>query len=997
MKNTNLRSCYREHRGKTSDKWSNYLAEYDRLLAPLRRHPVRLLEIGIQNGGSLEIWKEYFPQAEKLVGCDIDPECARLHYDDPRIAVVIGHADTEESEKKITAHAPEFDCIIDDGSHISGEIIGAFYRYFRYLRQGGVYIVEDLHCSYWQEFEGGLFHPFSAIAFFKRLIDVVNHDFWGTGKTADALLENFSRFRGTDCRPLPMDISSVEFINSICVIRKGENCLGPRVIAGETDAVVSGHLTLRGTDCEVPDQTDNLWAAAFPQEEEMTAALAERERHIAALQQAMAEEKRQRARSTAEITLLKESLAAGEGRNAAMKPLLAARERLISDLRERLAERDRLLQEILSSESWRWTSPLRFAGLHGKRLRRHLQVVPERVQSSGGLRPALSKALAIFRNEGMHGLRRRWRSRAMQPVNLPEAVQFRTPTAALVFDPQTGYVLAETSAGYTYIPPRAPEHLTRICEAMQRQTRFSILVPVYNTPPDILQKMIDSVLAQWYTDWELVLADDASTDPLTRECLAQLDHPAVTVVHLPENRGISGASNAALAQAKGDFIVLLDHDDELTQDCLFELALCIERENPDYIYSDEDKIDAAGRFTEPHFKPDWSPDTLMSTMYVCHVSCIRRELLVALEGFRSGYDGCQDWDLILRLTERTQRICHLPKVLYHWRIIPASTAADIAAKPYVLESSRRVREEALTRRGLPGTVEAVEQVKGYFRVNYHLQDEPLISIIVPTRDNAAILRRCLASILERSTYRNFEILLIDNGSIAPTTLAYLEEVRGQEQVTVIRHDRPFNFSELNNIGAARAAGELLLFLNDDTEVLTVDWLQRLGGYARLPHIGAVGAKLLYPGGERIQHAGIINLVDGPMHAFCGLAADHPGYFMRNLLEYDWLAVTGACLMLEKATFLAVGGFDEKFPVAYNDIDLCLRLGQGGLFNVVCQAVRLIHHESASRGQDFASAEKRARLDKEKRSLFAAHPLFFQHDPFHNPNLHPDGTHFEVVP
>ena len=561
---------------------------------------------------------------------------------------------------------------------------------------------------------------------------------------------------------------------------------------------------------------------------------------------------------------------------------------------------------------------------------------------------------------------------------------------------QHRYCFSEVPADYTYIAKHRPNNLSRIIETMEQQPIFSIIVPVYNTPPELLTKLLDSVTSQWYPHWELILADDASPSAQTQADLAKINDSRIVVVGLPNNLGIAGATNAALARAAGEFVVLLDHDDELTDDCLFELALCINQENPDYIYSDEDKINPDGCFVEPHFKPDWSPDTMMSTMYVCHVSCIRRSLLAAVGGLRSDYDGCQDWDLVLRLVEKTNRISHIPKVLYHWRIIPASIAADIAAKSYVLDASKRVREAALQRRGLMGTVEPVEQMKGYFRVNYHLQGEPLISIIIPSRDNGEVLRRCLDSIIELSSYRNFELIVLDNGSIEPATLAYLDQISLQGNTTVIRHDAPFNFSALNNIGVHKSRGDILLFLNDDTEVITADWLERMGGYAQLAHVGAVGAKLLYPGGSQIQHAGIVNLEDGPGHAFLRQGADASGYYMRNLLEYNWLAVTGACLMIERAKFQLIGGFDETFPIAYNDIDLCLCLRNSGLYNVVCQAVRLIHHESVSRGLDHLSAVKQARLQQEKRRLFDKHPYYFQYDPFHNPNLHPNGINFEVV-
>ncbi|MFC7207156.1 glycosyltransferase family 2 protein [Comamonas endophytica] len=306
-----------------------------------------------------------------------------------------------------------------------------------------------------------------------------------------------------------------------------------------------------------------------------------------------------------------------------------------------------------------------------------------------------------------------------------------------------------------------------------------------------------------------------------------------------------------------------------------------------------------------------------------------------------------------------------------------------------------MREDALQRRGLRGDVEPVEQVPGYFRVAYHLQGNPLISIIIPTRDNEKILRRCIESLFERTRWRHFEVVILDNGSVEPHTCAYLQQLQDQPGVRVIRHDAPFNFSELNNIGVRHAQGELLLFLNDDTEILQEDWLERMGSFAQLPHVGAVGAKLLYPGGRQVQHAGILNLEDGPGHAFLLQDGDSPGYYMRNLLEYNWLAVTGACLMVARDRFEAVDGFDETLPIAYNDVDLCMRLHGAGFYNVVCQAVRLTHHESVSRGVDHIDQAKRERLKRELAHLYEKNPRFFLCDPFHNPNLHPNGIQFEV--
>jgi len=567
---------------------------------------------------------------------------------------------------------------------------------------------------------------------------------------------------------------------------------------------------------------------------------------------------------------------------------------------------------------------------------------------------------------------------------------------AIVRTPSSVYRLTDGPAPYTYVPPEPPADLARTLATLAQRPRFSIVVPVYNSPPDLLHKAVASVLSQWYPHWQLVLVDDASPSEDTRAALAALHDDRILVDRLPTNRGIAGATNAALERATGDYVVFLDHDDELTPDCLFELARCISASDPDFVYSDEDKLSEAGDFVEPHFKPSWSPDTMMSTMYTCHVMCVRRSLVTDLGGLRSEYDGCQDWDLVLRVTERTDRIAHVPKVLYHWRIIPNSIAASMTAKPYAIENARRLRADTLARRGRAGSVEPVPDLPGYFRVNYALTGEPRVSIIIPTRDNGAVLERCLASIAERSTYRHREVVVIDNGSRDAATLKYLESIRRDPAVRVIRHDAPFNYSELNNLGLKASKGELVLFLNDDTEVVTPDWLERMGGYAQLPHIGAVGAKLCYPGLERVQHAGILNLEDGPGHAFLQQPVSAHGYFARNLLDYNWLAVTGACLMVERKKLDLVGGFDEGLPVAYNDVELCLRLHEAELVAVVCQAVKLIHHESLTRGKDATTPEKLERLRKERIHVFERHPRYYQHDPFYNPNLHPNGINFELA-
>jgi len=549
-------------------------------------------------------------------------------------------------------------------------------------------------------------------------------------------------------------------------------------------------------------------------------------------------------------------------------------------------------------------------------------------------------------------------------------------------------------SGYHYSAP--PSHgFERSLFALKHPAFLSIVVPVYNTDPDLLRRTVATVESQWYPHWELILVDDHSPSQDVYRVLDGLQDPRIVVVKLDENKRISDATNHGIARARGDFIVFLDHDDELTPDCLYELALCIDRDDPDYVYSDEDKVDVDGRFKEPFFKPDWSPDTMMSIMLTCHVSCVRRTLALEVGGLRSEYDGSQDWDFVLRVTERAKRISHIPKVLYHWRIIPASCASDLQAKPYAIQASKAAREDALRRRGLSGELVPVPELPGYFRTRYHLQGKPLFSIVIPTKNNGKVLKTCIDSIFEKSTYRNFEILVINNGSADAPTLDYLDTLRSRDQVKVLDHDVPFNYSEINNYGVRHAAGELLVFLNDDTEVISPDWLDYMGGYAQLPHVGAVGAKLLYPGTLTVQHTGVVNFLHGPDHAFKHIGAGDPGYFCRNLLEHNWVAVTGACLMIERKKFDAVGGFDEDLAVAYNDVALCFSLVEHGWYQVVCPGIQLLHYESLSRGDDRLDPAKLARIGREQAILYRKHPDFKGRDPFHSSNFIPDDLHFGI--
>lgn len=548
---------------------------------------------------------------------------------------------------------------------------------------------------------------------------------------------------------------------------------------------------------------------------------------------------------------------------------------------------------------------------------------------------------------------------------------------------------------YCYLPPRHTEAVERELAGFSKNPLISIITPVYGVDPCYLEALISSVKCQWYSNWELVLVEDAGPNQATRDYLSCLRDERIKVVLCEKNGGISMASNIAIGMADGEYLAFLDHDDELTPDALFEMVKAINLHDPDFIYSDEDKIDIAGNFSMPFFKPDWSPDALMSIMYTCHLGCMRKSLVDELGGFRPEFDGAQDYDLVMRLSERTQNIHHIPKVLYHWRTLPTSTAAGLDAKPYACDAARRLKEEALSRRNLSGSIEAVEEMPGQFRANYHPAGMPKVSIIIPSRDNVDVLRRCMDSIFRKTGYANYEVVLIDNQSVKEGALAYFEEVSQDSRIRLLRYPQPFNYSAINNLGVRESDGDYLLFLNDDTEILSVDWLERLLGFAQLSHIGAVGAKLLFPDDRSIQHCGVLNLAAGPGHAFYAASSSAPLYFGRNILDWNWLAVTGACLMVARCKFDAIGGFDEQFPVAYNDVDLCWRLHDQGYRNVVCNAVSLIHYESVSRGLDHEDPVKLERLGRERRNLYAKHPQYFMRDPYFNANLHAGNVNFLV--
>lgn len=528
-------------------------------------------------------------------------------------------------------------------------------------------------------------------------------------------------------------------------------------------------------------------------------------------------------------------------------------------------------------------------------------------------------------------------------------------------------------------------------DAFDYQPKISIAMPVYNVEEKWLRRCIDSILIQDYSNWELCMADDASTDPKVKDLLTEYSNldERIKIVFRTENGHISEATNSALALATGEFVALLDNDDELPRIAFYEVIKAL-NENPqlDLIYSDEDKIDMDGHRSDPSFKPDWSPDLLLGTNYISHLGVYRRTILEEIGGFRKGYEGSQDYDLVLRFTEKTtaDRIKHIPKVLYHWRMLPTSTAVDQSSKGYAFEAGLRSVQDALVRRGINGHA-THGRANGLYDVYYDIESEELVSIIIPTKNGYKDVKRCVTSIIEKTTYKNYEIIIADNGStdekMKELYASFEQQLSSRFQVAMI--DIPFNFSRINNLAVEKAAGTYLLFLNNDTEVINPEWLKLMVSFGQMERVGCVGAKLLYPN-NTIQHAGVILGLGGIAgHGHYGYPHGDLGYFGKLALNVDYLAVTAACLLMKKIDFEAVSGFDEEFTVAFNDVDLCLKVKELGKDNVWLHEAELYHFESQTRGYDDKGKKKR-RFEKEKVMMETKWAPLINDDPFYNPNL-----------
>lgn len=633
----------------------------------------------------------------------------------------------------------------------------------------------------------------------------------------------------------------------------------------------------------------------------------------------------------------------------------------LATLQEAYRQLDQCHSSVIHSSAWRITKPIRIVL---DAIKRVLRRIPLLVKFKKGLR-YLRK----------NGVRRTYQK--IHARSVAKKKNKRLQYSPEVLREQRGHVFAE-------------EH------------KFSILVPLYNTPIAFLTEMIQSVQAQTYRGWELCLADgsDDAHRKVGEVCrsLAAKDS-RIKYQKLEKNLGISENTNACIDMASGDYIVLFDHDDVMHPAALYEFMSAIEKTGADFLYTDEDTFSKTpAQAYCPHHKPDFSPDTLRSYNYICHLSCFSRELLDKVGRFRKEFDGSQDYDIILRLTEKARHVEHIPRILYYWRAHNASVASDISAKPYTLNAAKRALAEHLTRVGLSGTVsDAV--VPSTYRIRYDVEEQPLVSIIIPNMDHTDVLSVCIESIQTLSTYSNYEILIVENNSRLNETFAYYDRICARySNVRVIRYesDGSFNFSKINNFAVKEAKGEHLLFLNNDIEVITPNWLEEMLMYSQRSDVGAVGAMLYYPD-NTIQHAGVILGIGGVAgHSHKYFHRGDFGYMSRLTIAQNFSAVTAACLMMRRAVFDEIGGYDETLAVAFNDVDLCMKVRDKNYLIVFTPYAEAYHHESKSRGLE-DTPEKTARFNKEiDRFKEKWGDVLDKGDPYYNPNLTLVHENFELI-
>lgn len=536
-----------------------------------------------------------------------------------------------------------------------------------------------------------------------------------------------------------------------------------------------------------------------------------------------------------------------------------------------------------------------------------------------------------------------------------------------------------------------------------RMVKVSVLTPLWNTPENFLREMIESVQAQTYQNWELCLADGsddahAYVGEICREYAAK--DSRIVYKKLEKNGGIAENTNRCLEMATGEFVAPFDHDDLLHPCVLYEYVKVINEKDADYIYCDEAtfKNGDVNQMITMHFKPDYAIDNLRANNYICHFSMFDKKLLEGTELYRTKFDGSQDHDMILRLTDKARNVVHVPKLLYYWRQHAGSVSSGVEAKPYVVESARGAVADHLRRHGFSNfKITSTRAFETIFKITYEIIGEPKISIIIPNKDHVEDLRRCITSIIEKSTYDNYEIIVVENNSETREIFAYYEELANNPAVKIITYKGDFNYSAINNLGVSEASGEYVLLLNNDIQIITVNWMEELLMYAQRPDVGAVGAKLYYPD-KTIQHAGVVIGLGAHRtagHVHYRQKRENLGYMGRLCYAQNMSAVTGACLLVKKALYEEAGGLDESFAVSLNDVDFCLKLRRMGYLNVFTPFAEAYHYESASRGSDMTGEAAQRYNDESARFREKWKAELEAGDPYYNPNFSLDKSDFSL--
>ncbi len=923
MNNKTLKQIYQDHRGKVSDKWSLYLSEYDRVFFEFQEREICILEIGIQNGGSLEIWARYFSNAKKIVGCDINADCYRLTYEDPRVAVVVGDANLAGTEKIVLSHAQSYDLIIDDGSHRSSDIVKSFARYFKHLADGGLFVVEDLHCSYWREFEGGLYDPFSSIGFFKQLADVLNHEHWGLARTRTELLADFaSHYETSFDEEVLAHIHSIEFINSVCVIRKQMpegNESGRRIISGEEELVVK-NVKVFNDSKEVPlDQSHNIWSVPVlsleGDWEQRLKALGESDRRIAEFEEEISERGRKIeefeervSQRDKQIEEFEERLTERDKQRAEFEEKISECDRKISELEEKISECDRQNEQykerlhnleqalierdvrmanleeqesIRSAELFRLTAE---SARFGSRIGRKITQLRAHIAPVGTVRGTLvtlfSKFVFKLFSQGLRSVvsttyryvSYRLRSKLSQ-INIFQKRYFRVGSAdenpiisandevtATTDHPQFSAWIASHEPNSEQLAAQKSD-----ADKFSYKPLLSVVIPIYKVPRDVLSETLDCLVAQSYSNWQACVVWSDSEDLAGWAWLqnSTRSDKRFKIKYLDENGGISRNSNAALELVDGEYVALLDHDDTLTPWAFYEVVKLLQSSPQlDFIYSDKDSVTADGRIRlNALFKPEWSPEMLHSVNYLTHLNIMRTRLVREIGGWDPATDGAQDWDIFLRIAEKTRHVARISSIHYHWRILSTSTATGLKAKPYAALAQLRTQQNFFKRKKLMAAV--MPTPEGLFHVKWPAKPASTDVIVYQTGSLKQLIN--VVNQLRRSSQDMIRQVYVVHNT-APNEALQKSRKRWGDHYVVVRSNSTDWHTALKLI-KVNDESQAVLLLDGRISILSEGLVEELAGWVvHHPDIGWTSAIALNSSGTVYEAGRVVakNYQSAPM-------------------------------------------------------------------------------------------------------------------------------------